>query len=79
MVLNSPLVVGVATASAELCQHIACNPERLSRDQVLYLLFSFPCRQLRRLCSAFCLPPPPLPSPSSSSDSDLLDLHPHIH
>ncbi|KAM7251624.1 hypothetical protein ACFE04_023507 [Oxalis oulophora] len=33
MVLNSSMVVKVAKVSAELCQYIACNPERLSSEQ----------------------------------------------
>ncbi|CAN4109062.1 unnamed protein product [Withania somnifera] len=53
MVFNSPIIVGVANVSADLCQYIACNPERLRSDEVLYLLFCFPCQQLRRF--AFCL------------------------
>ncbi|KAL3534031.1 hypothetical protein ACH5RR_007552 [Cinchona calisaya] len=68
MVLNSRVVVGVANLSANACQYIACNPERLPSDQVLYLLFCFPFQQIRRLslcfCTFFCfplLPPPPSP------------------
>ncbi|KAK6249937.1 hypothetical protein SCA6_003942 [Theobroma cacao] len=34
MVLNSSVVVTVANVSANVCQYIACNPERLSSDQV---------------------------------------------
>lgn len=90
MVFNSPLVVGVAKISANACQYIACNPERLSADQVLHLLFCFPFQQLRRLAfclwTFFCFPPPTNPffisssSSSSSSDSDVFyldeeDLH----
>ncbi|WRX16852.1 hypothetical protein QQP08_009339 [Theobroma cacao] len=33
MVLNSSVVVTVANVSANVCQYIACNPERLSSDQ----------------------------------------------
>lgn len=77
MVFNSPIIVGVANVSADLCQYIACNPERLSSDEVLYLLFCFPCQQLRRfaLCfwTFFCFPVPnpylSFPSFSSSSSS----------
>uniref|UniRef100_A0A2P2QWL0 Uncharacterized protein MANES_08G144600 n=1 Tax=Rhizophora mucronata TaxID=61149 RepID=A0A2P2QWL0_RHIMU len=49
MVLSSNLVVRVANLSANLCQYIACNPERLTGDQVLHLLFCFPLHQLGRL------------------------------
>ncbi|OIT34710.1 hypothetical protein A4A49_14008 [Nicotiana attenuata] len=88
MVFNSPIIVGVANISADLCQYIACNPERLSSDEVLYLLFCFPCQQFRRfaLClwTFFCFPlPNPYAFSSSSSfsdsDLDLEDSHPHAN
>ncbi|KAL6506057.1 hypothetical protein OROMI_031627 [Orobanche minor] len=88
MVFNSPLVVGVAKVSANACQYIACNPERLSTDEVLHLLFCFPFQQFRRfafcLCSFFCFPPLGNPfltssSSSSSSDSDFNDLEEDLH
>ncbi|KAI5671754.1 hypothetical protein M9H77_12118 [Catharanthus roseus] len=79
MVFNSPLVIRVANVSANACQYIACNPERLPSDQVLYLLFCFPFQQIRRLAlclwTFFCCPLPDpslfnvLSSPSSSSSS----------
>ncbi|KAJ7976381.1 Vacuolar fusion protein [Quillaja saponaria] len=47
MVLNSGLAVKVANVSADVCQYIACNPERLSTDTVLQLLFCFPLQELR--------------------------------
>ncbi|KAL8456225.1 hypothetical protein ACS0TY_034445 [Phlomoides rotata] len=80
MVFNSPLVVGVAKVSAYACQFIACNPERLSTDQVLHHLFCLPFHHLRRfafcLWTFFCFPPPNNPFLSSSSSSDLDgDLH----
>ncbi|GJZ38260.1 hypothetical protein Tco_0584451 [Tanacetum coccineum] len=60
MVMNSPLVVAVANISADICQYIACNPERLSSEHVLHLLFCFPFQQFRRfaLClwTFFCFP-----------------------
>ncbi|KAK1411909.1 hypothetical protein QVD17_32759 [Tagetes erecta] len=60
MVMNSPLVVAVANISADICQYIACNPERLSSEQVLRLIFCFPFQQFRRfaLClwTFFCFP-----------------------
>ncbi|CAB4316224.1 unnamed protein product [Prunus armeniaca] len=69
MVLNSNVVVRVANISANICQYIACNPERLSSHQVLHLLFCFPFHQLRRRLVAFiCLPY--LSSSSSSEDDD---------
>ncbi|PIN20206.1 hypothetical protein CDL12_07104 [Handroanthus impetiginosus] len=80
MVFNSPLVVGVAKVSANVCQYVACNPERLSSDQVLHLLFCFPFQRLQRLAfclwTFFCFPPPDNPylSSSSSSDSDIFYL-----
>lgn len=83
MVFNGALMVGVANVSADACQYIACNPERLSSDQVLRLLFVFPFQQLRRLAlclwTFFCFPPsnPYLSSSSSSlfsSESDIYDL-----
>ncbi|KAI3471494.1 hypothetical protein Pfo_028144 [Paulownia fortunei] len=90
MVFNSPLVVRVAKVSANACQYIACNPERLSTDQVLQLLFCFPFQQLRRLAfclwTFFCSPPlnnPYLTSSSSSSssfsDSDVYDMEEDLH
>ncbi|CDP14315.1 unnamed protein product [Coffea canephora] len=63
MVFNSPVVVGVANLSANACQYVACNPERLPGDQVLYLVFCVPFQQIRRfalyLWSVFCFPLPP--------------------
>lgn len=88
MVLNCPMMMRVANVSAKACQYIACNPEILPSDQVLYLLFCFPFQQVRRLAlcfwTFFCCP---LPDPSlfnslsSSSSSDIVigDLHPHVH
>ncbi|KAL7168798.1 hypothetical protein ACSBR2_033937 [Camellia fascicularis] len=77
MVVNSTLVVEVAKVSAEVCQYIACNPERLSSEQVLHLLFCLPFQHFRRLALSlwtfFCFPPPdayPYFSSSSSSSSD---------
>ncbi|KAG6581681.1 hypothetical protein SDJN02_20039, partial [Cucurbita argyrosperma subsp. argyrosperma] len=74
MVLNSPVVVWVANISADLCQYVACNPERLSSDHVLYLIFCFPFHHIRRislsLLSSLCLPSLSSSSSSSSSDSD---------
>ncbi|CAA0837512.1 Unknown protein [Striga hermonthica] len=79
MVFNSPLVVGVAKVSANACQYIACNPERLSTDEVLHLLFCFPFQQLSRfafcLCSFFCFPNPGNPFLTSSSSSDDSDFY----
>ncbi|OWM73227.1 hypothetical protein CDL15_Pgr001341 [Punica granatum] len=78
MVLNSSVVAAVANLSANLCQYIACNPQRFSGDQVLYLLFCYPCQSLRpSLLSIWaCLCFPPLTSSSESeSDSDLSDSH----
>ncbi|RVW46906.1 hypothetical protein CK203_074398 [Vitis vinifera] len=67
MVLNSTLIGRVAVVSADLCQYVACNPERLSPEHVLHLLFCFPFQQLRRLAlcisAFFC-------SPSHPDDSD---------
>ncbi|KAI3826358.1 hypothetical protein L1987_00405 [Smallanthus sonchifolius] len=73
MVMNSPLVVAVANISADICQYIACNPERLSSEQVLNLIFCFPFQQFRRfaLClwTFFCFPPNTNFYSSSSSSS----------
>lgn len=72
MVWNSPVVFWVANVSANLCQYVACNPDRLSSHQVLHLIFCFPFQSLRRLSlslsSFLCLPF--LLSSSSSSDDD---------
>ncbi|KAK9707566.1 hypothetical protein RND81_07G205400 [Saponaria officinalis] len=46
MVLNSQVVVMVANVSANVCQYIACNPEHLSSNQVLDLLFCYPFQQI---------------------------------
>lgn len=72
MVLNSPVVVWVANVSANLCQYVACNPERLSSHQVLYLIFCFPFQSLRRLslCLSSVLCFPFLFSSSSDEDDD---------
>ncbi|MED6163271.1 Adenylyl-sulfate kinase 3 [Stylosanthes scabra] len=49
MVLNSGVVMSVAHVSANVCQYIACNPERLRSDVVLDLLFCLPLQPFRRL------------------------------
>lgn len=79
MVFNSVLMVDVANLSADFWQFIGCisNTERLSSDQILYLLFCFPFQQIRRfsLClwTFFCLP---LPNPFLSGlESDVYYSH----
>ncbi|KAJ0966286.1 hypothetical protein J5N97_027424 [Dioscorea zingiberensis] len=90
MVFNSAWVARVATLSADLCQYIACNPQRLSSAEVLDLLCCLPLHHLRRLAlclfSFFCFPTDHLhpyhyhrssssSSSSSSYDSDDYDSH----
>ncbi|KAL5720276.1 hypothetical protein ACHQM5_012955 [Ranunculus cassubicifolius] len=85
MVFNSVLVVSVAKFSAHVWQYIACNPERLSSDQVLDLVCCLPLQQLGRLAlclwSFFCLPQPDSyysyssDSTYSSEESDGYDSH----
>ncbi|CAI0433152.1 unnamed protein product [Linum tenue] len=75
MVLNSNLVVTVADVSANLCQYIACNPERLPSDQVLHLIFCVPMQQFGRLALSLwtylCYNPNPANYVSDlESDSD---------
>ncbi|KAK8604499.1 hypothetical protein V6N13_099439 [Hibiscus sabdariffa] len=76
MVLNSSAVVAIANLSANLCQYIACNPERLSSDQVLYLIFYLPCRHIGRLADSLwlylCFNPPghPLSDYTDEDDDD---------
>nr|KYP69430.1 hypothetical protein KK1_008620 [Cajanus cajan] len=53
MVLNSNVVARVAHASAHLCQFIACNPQRLSSDVVLRILFCLPFQHLFRSLSSY--------------------------
>ncbi|KAJ0078512.1 hypothetical protein Patl1_22932 [Pistacia atlantica] len=53
MVLNSSMVVRVANVSANVCQFVACNPQRLPTDQVLHLLCCVPFQQFRRLALSF--------------------------
>ncbi|KAK7290637.1 hypothetical protein RIF29_05197 [Crotalaria pallida] len=48
MVLNSSVAVRVAHVSANLCQYIACNPQRLNSDAVLQLLFCLPLQPFHR-------------------------------
>ena len=73
MVLNSGLMVTIANVSANLCQYIACNPERLSSDQVLHLLFCLPLHHFGRLALSFwtylCYSPTPANLPDSDSDA----------
>jgi hypothetical protein len=73
MVLNSSLMVTIANVSANLCQYIACNPERLSSDQVLHLLFCLPLHHFGRLALSFwtylCYSPTPANLPDSDSDA----------
>ncbi|XP_020095151.1 uncharacterized protein LOC109714856 [Ananas comosus] len=52
MVFRSGWVAGAARASAELSQYVACNPERLSGEEVLHLLCCLPLRHLLRLASS---------------------------
>ncbi|OMO99483.1 hypothetical protein CCACVL1_03787 [Corchorus capsularis] len=82
MVLNSSVVVTVANISANLCQYIACNPERLSSDQVLHLLCCLPLRHLCRLLDSLwlylCFAPPHHPL-SDSDDDDYGSSHSHSH
>ncbi|KAJ8771686.1 hypothetical protein K2173_026863 [Erythroxylum novogranatense] len=79
MVISSGVVVTVANVSANLCQYIACNPERLAGDQVLQLLFCFPLRELGRLALSLwtylCYNPNNSFSPFSDSDSDSDSSH----
>ncbi|KAL0903655.1 hypothetical protein M5K25_028047 [Dendrobium thyrsiflorum] len=60
MVFYCGWVVMVARASAYWWQSIACNPERLSSDDVLNLLCCLPLYHLRRLSlrlfSFLCVP-----------------------
>ncbi|GMI99990.1 hypothetical protein HRI_003668300 [Hibiscus trionum] len=76
MVVNSSVVVAVANLSANLCQYIACNPERLETDQVLYLIFCLPCTHIGRLADSFwlchCFNPPDH-HPLSDDDEDDAD------
>ncbi|KAG9144938.1 hypothetical protein Leryth_023575 [Lithospermum erythrorhizon] len=62
MVLNSIILIQVAKISGDLCQYIACNPQRLSTQQLLHLLFVYPFQQIHRLTiclwNFFCFPPP---------------------
>jgi hypothetical protein len=71
MVLNSSVVAWVANVSADLWQYIACNPERLSSDHVLHLLFCLPFQHLHRLALSFCSPSPS----SDDGDDDRDSLH----
>ncbi|EEF36913.1 conserved hypothetical protein [Ricinus communis] len=74
MVLNSNVVVRVANISANVCQYIACNPERLSSDQVLNLLFCLPLRHFGRLALSLwnylCYNPYPSNLSAFYSDDD---------
>ncbi|KAK9125626.1 hypothetical protein Scep_014472 [Stephania cephalantha] len=74
MVFNCGVVVSVANLSANLCQHIACNPERLSGHEILDLVCCLPLQQLRRLTiclwTFFCFPPPDSYFSYSSDSSD---------
>ena len=81
MVLNSRLVVKVADISANLCQYIACNPERLSSDTVLHILFCVPLQQLRRLGLSLWtyLFFTPFPSAADGGDDDYDDDSNHSH
>ncbi|OVA06357.1 hypothetical protein BVC80_8885g3 [Macleaya cordata] len=75
MVFNSVIVMNVANLSANFCQYIACNPDRLSSQQVLDLICCLPLQQLGRLAlclwTFFCFPPPDsyLSYSDDSSDS----------
>ncbi|KAG6512800.1 uncharacterized protein LOC121976982 [Zingiber officinale] len=87
MVFHAGRAVAVARLSADACQYVACNPERMSSDEALDLICCLPLRHLRRLSvcifSFLCFPPffPDDPRPrrrfayrytlSSSSSSSL--------
>ncbi|KAK3037020.1 hypothetical protein RJ639_031594 [Escallonia herrerae] len=88
MVFNGVLVVAVAKASAQLWQHVACFPDRVSSDELLDLVCCLPLQQLGRLAlciwAFFCVPPPPdsyysysydYDSDSDSDSSSLSDFH----
>ncbi|RHN47467.1 hypothetical protein MtrunA17_Chr7g0253341 [Medicago truncatula] len=63
MVLNSGVVMRVAHVSARLCQYIACNPEMLSSDAVLGLIFCLPFQRFFFSLSSY-LGYPPIPQHS---------------
>ncbi|OAY41936.1 hypothetical protein MANES_09G141000v8 [Manihot esculenta] len=73
MVLNSNLVVSIANVSANLCQYIACNPERLRSHEVLNLLFCFPLHHLGRLALSLWTYLCYNPNPANLSDFDFND------
>ncbi|KDP39699.1 hypothetical protein JCGZ_02719 [Jatropha curcas] len=73
MVLNSNLVMTIANLSANLCQYIACNPERLSSDQVLNLLFCLPLNHLGRLTLSLWTYLCYNPNPANLTDFDFDD------
>ncbi|WCJ43631.1 hypothetical protein M5689_024360 [Euphorbia peplus] len=74
MVLSSNIVVMVANISANVCQYIACNPERLSSDEMLNLLFCLPLQHIGRLSvyiwTFLCYNPDP-------ANLSAFDFHPH--
>ncbi|KAK4725328.1 hypothetical protein R3W88_028107 [Solanum pinnatisectum] len=75
MVFNTQLIVAVANLPADFCQYCNGNTERLSSDEVLYLLFCFPFQEFRRfsLCvrTFFCFP---MPNPFLSDFDSELDV-----
>ncbi|CAN6440707.1 unnamed protein product [Victoria cruziana] len=74
MVFNGLLIFAVASWSADACQSISCNPERLPTAQVFHLLCCVPLQQIRRLAvclwTVLCNPNSQFFSDSSSDDSD---------
>ncbi|KAG6516573.1 hypothetical protein ZIOFF_027038 [Zingiber officinale] len=49
MVFRAGWAVAVVRLSAEACQYVACNPERMSSDEALDLICCLPLRHIRRL------------------------------
>ncbi|KAL8026786.1 hypothetical protein ABFX02_14G051500 [Erythranthe guttata] len=63
MPFNSVLVAATAEISAAVWQRLACLPERISSDQMLELVVSFPLQQLGRFAlfvwTYLCVAPHP--------------------
>lgn len=71
MVFSGKIVVSTVKISATVWQVVACLPERLTNEELIYLFFRFPLQQMRRLTRClwiFLLTPPNL----DDDDSDYM-------
>uniref|UniRef100_A0A7N0UHC2 Uncharacterized protein n=1 Tax=Kalanchoe fedtschenkoi TaxID=63787 RepID=A0A7N0UHC2_KALFE len=74
MVFSSKMVVSTAKVSAGVWQALACQPERLTNEELFNVLVRFPLHQMRRLAlrlwTLLSMPNNPAPNSSYHEDDD---------